>query len=113
MDKKEVQTKFGACLKKCRTTIGKSQEELAHEAEISTVYLGIIERGERCPTIDILLKLSAALEVSPLQLLVFGEETDNAQAEAVITYALKDLPDKDKMKLALMFEQLVKIYKDD
>ena len=92
---------------------GKSQEELAHEAEISTVYLGIIERGERCPTIDILLKLSAVLNLSPLRLLGFDDENADAQAESIITYALRGLSDKDKTKLALIFEQVAKIYKQD
>ncbi|MCL2087050.1 MAG: helix-turn-helix domain-containing protein [Oscillospiraceae bacterium] len=113
MDKKAIQINFGNNLKKYRSLSGKSQEELAFEAEISSVYLGIIERGERCPTIDTLLKISAVLKISPSRLLDFSGEIDDTEACYAIKYALRDIPDKDKMRLIAVFEQLVRIYKGD
>ena len=113
MDKKAVQIGFGNNLKKYRVLSGKSQEALAHEADLSAVYLGIIERGERCPTIDTLLRISAVLKIPPSRLLEFNAEPDNADVFSIINYALKDIPMDDKIRLALVFEQLVKIYKGD
>jgi transcriptional regulator with XRE-family HTH domain len=110
MEKRAVQESFGNNLKKYRTISGKSQEELAHEADISTVYLGIIERGERCPTIDTLLKISEVLKVSPSRLLDFTAEPTDTEAYDTIKYLLRDVPDKDKMRLVLAFEQLVRVY---
>jgi transcriptional regulator with XRE-family HTH domain len=113
MEKKAIQEKFGNNLKKYRTISGKSQEELALEADISTVYLGIIERGERCPTIDTLLKISEVLKVSPSRLLDFNDNAVDDDVCSAVKYILKDVPDKDKMRLTLAFEQIVKVYQGD
>lgn len=42
-----------------------TQEQLAHDAEIDLTYLGGIERGRRNPTITVLGRLAAALDVNP------------------------------------------------
>ncbi|MCL2019896.1 MAG: helix-turn-helix domain-containing protein [Oscillospiraceae bacterium] len=113
MEKKDVQINFGNNLKKYRVLSGKSQEELAFEADLSTVYLGIIERGERCPTIDTLLKICSVLKISPLCLLDFGDEPDDTEPYSIIKYALKDVPDIHKMKLACFFEKFADLYKEN
>ncbi|MCL1832117.1 MAG: helix-turn-helix transcriptional regulator, partial [Oscillospiraceae bacterium] len=100
MDKKDVQINFGNCLKKYRILSGKSQEELAHDADISTVYLGIIERGERCPTIDTLLKISAVLDISPALLLDFSNTSGDDEAYSMIKYAFNCVPEQHRIKLA-------------
>jgi len=113
MDKKEIQVKFGSCLRKYRIQSGKSQEDLAHDADISAVYLGIIERGERCPTIDTLLKLSSVLNISPSRLLDFADEHEDTEAYSVVKYALNGVPAQHKATLARMFEALAKVYGDE
>ena len=114
MDKKEIQTSFGDNLRKYRTRIGKSQEQLASEADLSTVHLGSLERGEKCPTIETLLKLCTATGTSPTQMLDFNEyEFDSSEVDFIINRVLKDVPNKDKMRLALVFEQLVKVYRGE
>ncbi len=46
-----------------------SQEDLAHAAGISRVYLGEVERGSRSVSIDVMGQIADALEVSLEQLL--------------------------------------------
>lgn len=46
-----------------------TQEELAHRAGIDTRYLGGIERGEENPSISVLGRLAAGLDVHPATLL--------------------------------------------
>ena len=46
-----------------------SQDDLALMAGISPNYMGQIERGEKCPTLDIFLRISKALNVSPVSLI--------------------------------------------
>ncbi|MCL2087680.1 MAG: helix-turn-helix domain-containing protein [Oscillospiraceae bacterium] len=113
MDRKEIQTKFGNNLRKYRLISGKSQEELALMADISPIYLGTLERGEKCPSIETLLKLSAVLQIYPARLLEFYEEPDEKEAYSIIKYALKNVPDKHKNKLARVFEALAKAYGDE
>jgi transcriptional regulator with XRE-family HTH domain len=47
-----------------------TQEELADVAGINRNYVGQIEREEKSPTVDVLEKLSIALEVSAVDLFV-------------------------------------------
>jgi transcriptional regulator with XRE-family HTH domain len=51
-----------------RVTRGYTQEELSGLAGINRNYTGMIERGERSPTVDTLEKLAQALEVDPMAL---------------------------------------------
>jgi transcriptional regulator with XRE-family HTH domain len=53
-----------------------SQEELAHRSGMHRTYLGGIERGERNPSYDNLLRLASGLGVRPSELLSRAEEED-------------------------------------
>ncbi len=60
---------LGSRVKRKRLELNLTQERLAELADISAVYVGQIERGERHMTIDILVKLSEILEISVEELL--------------------------------------------
>jgi transcriptional regulator with XRE-family HTH domain len=55
-------------LRVMRKQKGFTQEELADSAGINRNYVGQIEREEKSPTVDILEKLSIALEASAVDL---------------------------------------------
>jgi transcriptional regulator with XRE-family HTH domain len=55
---------FGQVLRQHRQAHGWSQETLAFEAGIARNYVSLMERGINAPTIVILFKLAAALELS-------------------------------------------------
>ena len=46
-----------------------SQEELAHLAKTNRNYVGMIERKESAATVDVIERLAAALDVSPVDLI--------------------------------------------
>lgn len=46
-----------------------TQERLAFEAQIDLTYLGGIERGRRNPSLAVIARLAAALDVAPATLL--------------------------------------------
>ncbi|AQR61684.1 transcriptional regulator [Brevundimonas sp. LM2] len=52
-------------LRRLRSTHGVSQEELGARADVSGNYVGMLEREERSPTVDMLERLAAALDVAP------------------------------------------------
>jgi len=60
---------FGGLVRLYRKRAGYSQEELAGRAKIHRTYIGGIERGERNPTLVMIHRLAAALDVPPSQLL--------------------------------------------
>lgn len=52
---------FGEVLRSYRKHHGYSQERLAHEAGLERVFISMLERGERQPTITTQIKLARAL----------------------------------------------------
>lgn len=52
-----------------RKAKGLTQEVLAHDADIDTRYVGGIERGEENPSIAVLGRIAAVLDVHPAELL--------------------------------------------
>ena len=68
---REVLQKFGDNLQKVRKSQDISQEELAAKLSMHRTYVGMIERGERNPTIRTLYKIAKALKVKSSDLLPF------------------------------------------
>lgn len=64
-----VAEQFGHNLAYCRRRAKLSQEELSFRAGLHRVTVGLLERGERIPRIDTLVKLAGALGVSSAELL--------------------------------------------
>ncbi|WP_445671417.1 helix-turn-helix domain-containing protein [Paenibacillus sp. FSL R7-0302] len=60
---------IGENIRILRLKNGFSQEQLALCAGVNTSYIGQIERGEKNPTIKILEQISAALEITLVDLL--------------------------------------------
>ncbi len=59
----------GRNIRRWRKARGLTQEQLASEAELDLRYLGGIERGEHNPTVAVLGKLAAVLNVHPAKFL--------------------------------------------
>lgn len=56
-------------LRRTRKRRGLSQEELAHLAGVNRNYVGMIEREENSPTIDMIERLADVLKVEPAEFL--------------------------------------------
>lgn len=56
-------------LRRLRHAKGLSQEELAIRAGVNRNYIGMLEREENSPTVDMLEKLAEVLEADPVELL--------------------------------------------
>lgn len=68
---KHILEKFGDTVQRVRKSQGISQEELAAKLAMHKNYIGMIERGERNPTIRTLYKIAKALKVNSSELLPF------------------------------------------
>jgi transcriptional regulator with XRE-family HTH domain len=60
---------FGENLRRIRTEIGLSQEELAYRAKLHRTYISSIERGKRNVSLENIYAIAEALAVSPADLL--------------------------------------------
>jgi transcriptional regulator with XRE-family HTH domain len=63
-----VTTEVGARVRKRRSRLGLSQEQLAFRAGLHPTYISGIERGERNVSLINLVRVAGALEVDPGQL---------------------------------------------
>jgi len=68
---KHILEKFGERMQKVRKSKGVTQEELAAKLAMHRTYIGLIERGERNPTVRTLYKIAKALSVKGSELLPF------------------------------------------
>jgi transcriptional regulator with XRE-family HTH domain len=65
----DIATYFGRNLARARKQAGLSQEELGVRATLHRTEIGLLERGERLPRIDTMIKLAGALEIPPTELI--------------------------------------------
>lgn len=66
--KTEENIAFGQRVAKLRRENGFSQEQFAFECGVDRTYIGIIERGEKSPTLNTIVKIAKALKISKSEL---------------------------------------------
>ncbi|MGY3214089.1 helix-turn-helix domain-containing protein [Mucilaginibacter sp. HD30] len=59
-----IKADVGLRVRELRNNIGISQEALANKAEIDRTYVTDVENGRRNISIELLLKITSALEIS-------------------------------------------------
>lgn len=60
---------FGDVLRQAREECGLTQAELAGRANITRVYVGLLERGKKTPTLDVYGRLCKAMKIAPSKLM--------------------------------------------
>ena len=76
-------------MKRLRDAKGWSQEALAHHADLHRTYISGVERGVRNPTVTVLQKIAAGLEVTLVELV-----RDDELAAPVSPPRIRRRPDK-------------------
>lgn len=77
IDVSNIQEVVGKNIQLFRQSKGLTQERLAELANVSSSYIGYLERGLRTPSLDLLARIGNALEVEPTVLLkTTSEDTD-------------------------------------
>ena len=61
---------MGERIRRYRLKMGLTQEQLAEQIDLSASFLGHIERGSRVASLDTLMRLCKALEITPNDLLI-------------------------------------------
>lgn len=69
----DVCQKLGLRVQQLRQAKGWSQDEFAHRANLHRTYVSGVERGIRNPTISVLDKLAAGLEITLSELVALEE----------------------------------------
>ena len=94
----ELRELFIANLKKHRKENGFSQMALAEKCETSASYIGEIEIGKKFPSIEMIQKISQALNIKPYKL--FFDETEISETKTNFTH-------QDKLELIKQLQSAV------
>lgn len=98
MDEKRL---IGLRIKGLRKSRKLSHEELAERAETSPNYVSRMERGTENPTLDMLIKISKALEVDMWELFDFKHEVSTNQLKEMLKGFANEIDDDEKLKTAV------------
>ena len=99
IDMKELGTR----IREARTKCGLSQMDLADACSISVPYVSEIERGKKCFSVDILLRIAQALQVSTDWLLrIDFPKTKYTYSEEAFSVFEDCTPDEAKVLLDLL-----------
>jgi len=96
-ENKRIDRKKDSRIKKSKRT---SQEKIAEKADISPPYLSRIECGRENPTLDMLIKLSNALEVEIWEMFDFGHVKGHKDIKGTLQNFIKTA-DEPTLHLAL------------
>lgn len=65
----KAQTKLGQAMRAGRLELGYSQDEFAYECGLHRTYYGAVERGERNISLNNIVKIACALNITSASLL--------------------------------------------
>ena len=109
IDREQISYIIGQRIYTFRTQKKLSQEALAFESEIHPAYLGRVERGEKCPTIETLYKISKGLKIPLHELLDVSIEVKPTNIEAFhrIQTAMQCLSEEESVEIAEIVEKMI------
>ncbi|MCI8373189.1 MAG: helix-turn-helix transcriptional regulator [Lachnospiraceae bacterium] len=115
MDRDEIARKLGLNIRRFRNQRLLSQESLALDAGIHPAYLGKLERGEKCPNIDTLLKICSALDIPAAKLLDFDIEAkeENSATKQRLDEAMNRLSPSKQRRVTEIVENIVNTIVED
>lgn len=101
MDRREraIAQRLSQEVRRARTERGWSQAHLAELLDVSVNYVSLLERAERLPSVDMLVRLASELGVS-ISVLV-GETKATEQTWAGEAFALLDAVPEDAREVVL------------
>ena len=101
---------IGQRIRNYRTQAGLTQEKLAELSGLHPTYIGQVERGEKNTTLESILKISAAKQIS-ITLLYETLSTDKASQKGIPHLCYELIAVKDKSEQERIYKILLEINK--
>jgi transcriptional regulator with XRE-family HTH domain len=99
---------IGKNIRKYRLAKKLRQEDLAEKAGLSANYIGMVERGEKIPSLETFIKILNALEVSSDMVLADVLETGYIVKNSILNEKLAKLAPEDRSKIYEVIDTLLK-----
>ena len=84
------------------------QEDLAEKTDLTTNYIGMVERGEKIPSLETFIKIVNALGVSSDMVLTDVLETGYTVKNSMLNEKLEKLAPEDRNRIYEVIDTLVK-----
>ena len=105
--KETVNILLGRRIRSLRNRKGWTQQELGTRADVNYKFIGEIERGKQNPSLHVLARIAAALEIKLSDLFRFEHEvSDRKEIEARIKNLLPDIPEQDLRMILMILDVL-------
>lgn len=101
-------TAFGKRIKEARKKAKLTQDALSEKADIAVTYLGEIERGEKTPSLEVMINIANALGVSSDYLLRDNVEAASIYVDADISAKLSALTHKQRVGAEAILDAYIK-----
>lgn len=99
---------IGINIRKFRTEKKLRQEDLAERAGLSANYIGMVERGEKIPSLESFISIVNALGVSADMVLHDVLETGYEVKGSLLNDKLRNLPKHYREKIFAVIETMIK-----
>lgn len=99
---------IGKNIQKYRKTQKMRQEDLAEQVDVSTNYIGMIERGEKVPSLETFLLIAKTLSVSADQLLADTHYNGYKVKDSLLAEKLEKLSPVDRQQIYDVIDAMLK-----
>ena len=99
---------IGKNIRKYRLAKKLRQEDLAEKAGLSANYIGMVERGEKIPSLETFITILNALDVSADMVLADVVNTGYTVKNSMLNEKLSKLSAEDREKIYEVIETLIK-----
>lgn len=99
---------IGKNIRKYRLAKKLRQEDLAEKAELSANYIGMVERGEKIPSLETFITILNALDVSADMILADVVSTGYIVKNSMLNEKLSKLSNDDREKIYEVIDILIK-----
>lgn len=100
---------LGANIRKYRVNFGMKQEELAEKVECSSTHIGMVENANSKPSLEMVVKIANALQVTPDQLLLDSVDIPELVYLREMEERLRRFPTKTKIIACEALSDLLEI----
>lgn len=99
---------IGRNIKKYRIEKKLRQEDLAEKTDLSSNYIGMVERGEKIPSLETFISILNALEISADMVLADVLKQGYVVKNSLLDEDMKKLSQDDRERIYLVIETLIK-----